>query len=455
LAIVLKTLAVSVSIITGGFKVYWSTIKGVISSIADLIEAIKKSGGVVANFGKLLIGKAKWEDVKASAQEASDAFKEFGKNAVTNAKDTAKVLDEELEKINAAFKKSGSKYVEEYNKKLEELKKKREELKKQDEELGDGGGTGTSSGSGSGSETKKQAALEQLLNYNDALKQTISYLKTASKAEKALFAIEIIRQATSELMEFGKVLLEIITQANEKRIEQLDKQKEALLKSQGLAELSETEKAQQAIEQAKIESAEKIKEAEATGDALAIIEAKKAAEAIQLEKEKDLQRAQIEEAYQRKKAKLEYENNLASWKYNLAQSIIQGLMAPLNAFVSSLAIPVIGPVMAPISAAIAAATAAAQVAAVAKAKPQKPSFAVGAVDIPRDTDAVVHAKEMIVPKTFAEGVRDGELTIGKGGQRQINLTQNNLISMNSRADLERAARLLYPYLQKEGVRVGG
>jgi hypothetical protein len=44
-----------------------------------------------------------------------------------------------------------------------------------------------------------------------------------------------------------------------------------------------------------------------------------------------------------------------------------------------------------------------------------PGFAVGSVDIPQDTRAVVHKGEMVVSTPFAEGVRRGEITIGGAG----------------------------------------
>lgn len=43
------------------------------------------------------------------------------------------------------------------------------------------------------------------------------------------------------------------------------------------------------------------------------------------------------------------------------------------------------------------------------------SFAVGTPEIPRDMTATVHRKEMIVPATFAEGIRSGDLSLSGGG----------------------------------------
>lgn len=51
-------------------------------------------------------------------------------------------------------------------------------------------------------------------------------------------------------------------------------------------------------------------------------------------------------------------------------------------------------------------------------------FDVGSYDIPEDQFAMVHKGEIIVPRTFAEGIRSGELTLGS------NRTSNNAINVN-------------------------
>ena len=69
--------------------------------------------------------------------------------------------------------------------------------------------------------------------------------------------------------------------------------------------------------------------------------------------------------------------------------------------------------------AMAAATGAAQIAAIA-AEPL-PSYAVGAVDINEDQIAQLHQGELVVPKTFAEGIRDGDISIG-GSESKVEVT---------------------------------
>jgi hypothetical protein len=120
----------------------------------------------------------------------------------------------------------------------------------------------------------------------------------------------------------------------------------------------------------------------------------------------------------KKLAKLEYEASLAEWKNQRNQAIINTITASLAAFTSAMSLPFPANVI--VGAATATAATAfgiAQTVAISKNKPQPPSFEVGAVDIPSDTMAQVHEGEMIVPKTFAESVREGEVGIvgGKGG----------------------------------------
>jgi hypothetical protein len=147
------------------------------------------------------------------------------------------------------------------------------------------------------------------------------------------------------------------SQLTKNRIEELDAQMEAELEAAGVAEDTAVEKAQKELDTAT-----------AAGDATTIAEKKKA-----------LTKAKIEEEYQRKKAKTEYEGNLASWEIQFAMATMQALQAPLSAYASTAAIPVIGAALAPIAAALAAATAGVMLATVASSKPSPPKFETGGI----------------------------------------------------------------------------
>lgn len=70
---------------------------------------------------------------------------------------------------------------------------------------------------------------------------------------------------------------------------------------------------------------------------------------------------------------------------------------------------------------------------------------VGAVELPQDMAGVVHKGEMIVPATFAEGIRSGKLTLGSGassGKTEVyNITVNVEGSVKTESDLVDAIAL--------------
>ncbi|HMA78883.1 MAG TPA: hypothetical protein VKP88_07205, partial [Candidatus Paceibacterota bacterium] len=118
------------------------------------------------------------------------------------------------------------------------------------------------------------------------------------------------------------------------------------------------------VEQAQRE----LQAAQETGDKLKIEEKKRA-----------LEKAKIEEKYRKRRIQAEYQMQLQAWKFQLAQAYVQLAMAPLNAYASTAAIPVVGPFLAPIQAALALGAASIQVAAVQAARPEPPKFATGGI----------------------------------------------------------------------------
>jgi len=103
----------------------------------------------------------------------------------------------------------------------------------------------------------------------------------------------------------------------------------------------------------------------------------------------------------------------------LSEAIINGFLAVSKAIASApfpFNIPGI---------AFAVAQSAAQVAGI-----QAQSFAVGTTNIPQDQLANVHAGEMIIPKTFAQGIRAGDVNLGGGADNQQQTVVNNVINVN-------------------------
>lgn len=78
----------------------------------------------------------------------------------------------------------------------------------------------------------------------------------------------------------------------------------------------------------------------------------------------------------------------------------------MSAYASLAPIPIVGPVLGAVAAAAVIAYGAERVAGV-----KSNSFAVGTPNIPEDQMAMVHQGEMIVPATFSEAIRSGELSL--------------------------------------------
>ena len=212
---------------------------------------------------------------------------------------------------------------------------------------------------------------DALLKYSRDREQTAKWIadiekiyadKIAASEEKSFQ--ERLNRINTWVSSYGSALtglLGAVQALNEAQgaqaVASLDARMQAELEAAGLAEDS-------AVQAARVE----LEEAEATGNQQVIIEKKKA-----------LEKAKIEEKYAKQKAKLEYETALQSWELQRAMAFVQMIQAPLNAYVSALATPVIGPFIAPGLAALAAITAGIQFAAVQASKPQAPQFEQGGI----------------------------------------------------------------------------
>lgn len=118
----MKLLSVVVNLVISGVVVFGKAIASSIEILGDWIVAIKESAGTIGTFFKFLTGKAEWQDVKAQAQTAGEAFKTLGKDYIENigemfttVRDEVKGFSGETEeltteltgKVNVAFTKSG------------------------------------------------------------------------------------------------------------------------------------------------------------------------------------------------------------------------------------------------------------------------------------------------------------------------------------------------------------
>ena len=217
----------------------------------------------------------------------------------------------------------------------------------------------------------------------EAEKQKTEEIKALNK--------EMFSSILSFASSFSSAIGDVYSAITERRLQQIDDETDATLEALGLQEDTELEKLQK-------EYTEAVK----NGDM-----------ELAQEKEREIQRTQIEEEAEERKRKLQREEAERS----KALAIFQATIDTLASVVGFMSDP--GGWAGIAMSAMAAATGAAQIAAIA-AEPL-PSYAVGAVDINEDQIAQLHQGELVVPKTFAEGIRDGDISIG-GSESKVEVT---------------------------------
>lgn len=249
-------------------------------------------------------------------------------------------------------------------------------------------------GSVSGMEKNIGAIRKQWEGMNDAAKQ--DFLSKAienglTASQKYKMSIEDMKTVTQE---FGQSFISIlqsigsIEAANAAdRMAELDAQEQRALEAAGVAEETAIQKATRERD-----------EALAAGKM-----------DIAAEKEKEIKRLEIQKDFDKKRAILEYENNVRAWEFQVAQATSMAIQASLNAFTSTLAIPALGPILAPAAAAAATIAAGLSVAAVIAAKPKPPKFADGGIvpgtSFSGDTQmAAVNSGEMILNQSQQENL---------------------------------------------------
>ena len=228
-----------------------------------------------------------------------------------------------------------------------------------------------------------------------------------AQKEKAEEIKDINRQLFNSILsfagDFSSAIGDIYSAMSERRMQQIDDETEAALAALGLQEDTKIEKLQK-------EYSEAVK----NGDM-----------ELAQEKEREIQRAQIEEEADERKKKLQREEAERSKQLAIFQATIDTLASVIG-FMSD---P--GGWAGIAMSAMAAATGAAQIAAI-MAEPL-PSYAVGATEIDRDQIAQLHQGELVVPKTFAEGIRDGDISIG-GSSSNVEVTIINASGAKASVD---------------------
>jgi len=179
----------------------------------------------------------------------------------------------------------------------------------------------------------------------------------------------------------------------------IDARLKAELEANGLAEKSDVEKAQAQIETAI-----------SAGDVIAEAEARRALLKAQIEKKANDDRIAADEAYQKKKAQLEYQANLASWEAKVAGAIAQVPVTILNAISAGW---VFGPIGAAIFGGLASAAAGIQLAAVISAKPNPPKMATGGIILPQSGGVPVVAAENGSPELMLNSGDSGQALLSQ------------------------------------------
>lgn len=226
------------------------------------------------------------------------------------------------------------------------------------------------------------AAEEELNNIRQYYANEESRLLEEQTEKARNTYTEKIGSLLSFSQQFASSLGRIFSAQTNARIADIDRETQARLEALGLQEETAQEKLQREYD-----------EAVKNGD----IE-------LAQEKARELERQRIEDESAKKKAKLQREEAERQRKI----AIFQATIDMLSAIIGFMADP--GSYAGLALSAMAATTGAMQIAAI-QAEPL-PSYAVGAVDVSKDHIAEIHQGELIIPKTFAEGIRDGDISLG-------------------------------------------
>lgn len=204
-----------------------------------------------------------------------------------------------------------------------------------------------------------------------------------------------VQTALSTMKSFSNDLQDLFSSITEARIAAIDKETQAQLEALGLQEETEHEKL-----------LKEYNEAIKNGDM-----------ELAQEKARELERQRIEDEAEEKKAKVQREAAEREKRF----AIFQATIDTLAAVIGFMADP--GSYAGIALSAVAAAQGAMQIAAI-QAQPL-PSYAVGAVDVSEDHIAQIHQGELIIPKTFAQGIRDGDISIGEQSSSVLVTIINN------------------------------
>ena len=285
-------------------------------------------------------------------------------------------------------------------------------------------------------EARELESLQKLIDANEAteedktkLQEYYSNKRTELEEEETELALEQLEEKLKEQNEalasffselkslsvdIGSAIVDLYSTMTDNAEAEIDRQTQAKLEALGLADQTEKEKLE-----------EEYKAAVEAGDMELAQEKQKSLQKLQIEEEADAQKAKL----QREQAERERSLKIYTTTLDMLSAVVKYLADPGGWAGVALS-------------AAAATTGALQLAAI-KAE-ALPSFDVGANYVPEDMLAVVHQGETILPEPMAESVRKGDAVLGNAQGIQITIINNTSAEVNAQevgTDEQREVRI--------------
>lgn len=244
----------------------------------------------------------------------------------------------------------------------------------------------------------EEAKLKLKMAYDQKRENMIESQSKRDQARQSE-AINFLASGISKANEFMGAAATLISKLYDKQISKIEEQKQAALRAAGLADKTAVESAQKAYDDAvKLQ------------DQKAIDDAKRA-----------LDKAKIEEEYDKKKRKAEYDGAMVQWKLQQVMAITTASQAALSSYANAALWG--GPIAGTIAAAAAIAFGGIQLAIIKASKPEKPAFELGGfvpggltsgdqVDVRANSgEAILNATQQRNFMALANGMGGGSKTI--------------------------------------------
>lgn len=437
-------LAGAVNLLTAGIRVAGLIIKGAITQFINLGKVFLSVGKLAGNFFDLITFKSSFEEFKSGIDAVGSSFVNLADGYVNSVKDVVVGVFNEVqdfganteritENIKGAFNKVSDSIGGRVTTALVDAGKGQDKLAQSTDDTIE-------------SLEEQTKVLEEMQKITDSYSQKLTDL---GKTENQLFLESLENEKTLAL---GRV------EGNQQAIDAVNAYYDAIINE----ELEEQRNAQ---EQASLDNFKSVWNERLSivssvlggiGTAissLADTELKKISESekaelakldnlVISEEEKEKKREEIEEKFAKKKASIKTKEA----KADKARSIFEIAVNTASAIVEAL--PNI-----PLSI-IAGITGAAQLAATISTP--IPKFATGGIvpqfpGVPKTGDkqlGLLNPSEEVIPES------DPRHRNNRGQQAVINVTQNNTLNTDTRANLEKVVRMLLPIIRQEEIRIG-